>query len=76
MPGCVKMRNYFSLVRDQNQPRVLKEHIKSLLMKNHLVTCIQDGMSVEETLTEHWFDIIDKMLSLDPNKRLSASQAL
>ena len=73
MPGCTKMRNYFSLVREVNQPRVLKEHIKSLLIKNHLVTGIVDGASVEDTLTSQWFDLIDRMLSLDPKGRLSAA---
>ena len=46
------------------------------LNKNHLVSNIKEGMKVEEGLTEHWFDLIDKMLCYDPQMRLSASQAL
>jgi len=76
MPGCSKQRNYFSLVNDFNQPRKIKEHLKSLLAKNHLLAGIEDGKGVDEVLSEHWFDLIDQMLCLDPNKRLKASQAL
>ena len=43
------------------------------LTKNNLITGIKDGESVDETLTENWFDLIDKMLTLDPSQRLSAS---
>ena len=73
MPGCTRLRNYQALVRDHGCHRRLKEHMRSQLTKNHLVNGIKDGASVDETLTAHWFDLIDKMLILDPSKRLTAT---
>ena len=51
----------------------MREHLKSQLVKGHLMTGIEDGASVDETLTDHWFDLIDSMLTLDPQKRPSAN---
>ena len=76
MPNCTKQKYYHSMVREHGQPRRVREHLKSQLVKGHLMTGIEDGASVDETLTDHWFDLIDSMLTLDPQKRPSANQIL